>query len=206
MIILLAFSLFFHFCWITSQWLDLLYAIAEIPFQLKFLVGLIFINTILRCFNGMSDFFNVCKCIRFPVLLLDRTVLLGIGRLFQPDQLWFVDNLINYHAFSKRGGYSPYLRNINKLDSQKNVLHIIDIYVNVLYTVVNVSCNLITFLKGVCIWFSFRKYYIFICIFYMLKFISMCSYFYIAKKITWTQSKRKMQKTYFGKHYTAYFS
>lgn len=32
-----------------------------------------------------------------------------------------------------------------------------------------------------CIWFIFGKYYIFICIFYIWKFISMCSYFYIAK-------------------------
>lgn len=143
--ILLAFSLFFYFCWITSHWLDLLYAIAEIPFQLKFFVDLIFINTILKRFNGMSNFFKVFKCITFPVLLLDRTALLGIGRVFQPDHFWFMDNLINYRRFSKCGWYSLYLRNINKLDSQKNVLHIIDIYVNVLYTVVNVSCNLIAF-------------------------------------------------------------
>lgn len=114
------------------------------------------------------------------MLLIDIIVLLKIGRLFQPDLLWFIENKESTIISQNAVDILTYLRNINKLDSQKDVLHIVDIYVNMLYTVVNVSCNL-TFLKDVCIWFSFRKYYIFICIFYFLKFISMCSYFYIAK-------------------------
>lgn len=61
---------------------------AEILFQLKFLVDFVFADPILKHFNGISDFFF--KCIRFPMLLIDRTVLLEIGRPFQPDLLCLI--------------------------------------------------------------------------------------------------------------------
>lgn len=64
-------------------------------------------------------------------------------------ELSFLDLLATKKSnnISQNAGDSlTYLRNINEFDSQKNVLHIVDIYVNILYTVVNVSFNL-TFFK-----------------------------------------------------------
>lgn len=49
-------------------------------------------------------FLNIFKFIRFLMLVIYITVLLKIGRLFQPDLLWFIEN--KYHHFSKYSGYS----------------------------------------------------------------------------------------------------